>query len=150
MNRSQQIKFQVARFLGKDYQVGASKINLLELYESYLDFIRDNASGYQMSITDFSKEIKEVYPNTVIGDDKSVSGIEKRTVRERPAVVVDKLGNAITLQVSRLNHYSNSSFTAAEVAREGGLDEDEVSNWLQNSPRYYYNRHTNKFIRGSD
>ena len=41
MNRSQQIRHQVVRFINSNYEVSeGSKINLLEVYELYLDFIK--------------------------------------------------------------------------------------------------------------
>ena len=156
MNRSAQIKLQVARFLGKGYyQDSDSKntVNLLDLFEEYLEFIRDNAIGYEMNITDFSKEIKVVYTSISIGEDKSISGIAKKVTKSSAPIIRDYLGDTIIRRLSHLTRGERQSFKAVELAGidsidNSDLDIDKVEAWLRANPLMYYNEHKEKFIRG--
>jgi hypothetical protein len=155
MNRSQQIKLQVARFLGQHYQISdsKSKINLLDLYENYLEFIFQNAIGYQMDVGDFSKEIKEVYPNTTIGDDKSVSGLTQKVYKPSAPIIRDVLGDTIMRRLSHLTRGAKESFRAAELAGVDSIDNEnieieKVEAWLGKALMFYYNPHKNRYIRG--
>jgi len=155
MNRGKEIKLQVARFLGQQYQTSdsKSKINLLDLYENYLEFIMDNATGYQMNIGDFAKEIKVVYPAITIGDDKSVSGITKKVCKPSAPFVRDILGDTIIRRLSHLTRGLKESFKAVDLAGVDSIDNEDldiekIEEWLGKALMFYYNPHKNRYIRG--
>ena len=153
MNRNQQIKFQIARFLHQQYVVDNSgKINLLDLYEAYISYVFDNCIGYQTSIGDVAKEIKEVYPQVVIDDTKSINGLSKKVPKESIPTPRDVLGDVIIRRLNHLTRGAPESFRAAELAGVDSIDNEDldlekVTEWLSKSEMLFYNKHTNRWIK---
>jgi len=157
MNRSQQIRHQVVRFINSNYEVSeGSKINLLEVYELYLDFINNNAVGYAEGIGDFQKDVLHFFPMAKLNDDKSISGLQRRIYEDSGPIVRDVLGDTISRRLNYLTRGERSSFRAIDLcednqssrAHDATLAVAEIEAWLQKAIRFYFNPHNNRWIRG--
>jgi hypothetical protein len=54
-----------------------SGIPMLDLYESYREWITDNATGCELDMSGFAKKIKDVFPDALVKDGV-VKGIAQR------------------------------------------------------------------------
>ena len=75
-NRSAYKPKAAAQYLAHKWMKGDSKasIPLLDLYESYRDWLIDNAAGCDLEIAPFTKKINEVFPDAIVKDG-AVKGI---------------------------------------------------------------------------
>lgn len=75
-NRSAYKSKAAAQYLARKWMKGDNKssIPLLDLYESYKDWLIDNANGCDLEVANFTKKIKEVFPDATVKDG-AVKGI---------------------------------------------------------------------------
>lgn len=75
-NRSKYKPIMASKYLGSKWMKGDNKssIPLLDLYEDYKDWLIDNATGCDLEVADFTKKIKEVFPDATVKDG-AVKGI---------------------------------------------------------------------------
>ena len=142
-------KLQAVRFLGRYTDDSKSKIALDDLFSEYKDYILKNASGFDLTLTEFKKEITDRFPNSTVASG-TVTGIAKR-VRVAVEVVKDPFNELMINNVHNLLYSSvdaRQHFSLERLTAYSGQDAEKVKEWLHNSPFIYYNQHKDRYHFG--
>ena len=135
------------KYLGR-YESSKSSIDMLSLYDDYLNYITANAIGYNLPVADFGKIINEAFPKAVVSDG-TVKGIKKREPFKRVEVVRDPFNELMINRIHSMQHYhpgTKAHFTLEVLAGYNDIDKQtvdskKVEEWLQKSPFIYVNQH---------
>jgi len=147
-NRSKFKPKMAAKYLGSKWMKsdGKSSVSLLDLYDSYTEWIVDNATGCELELAAFAKKISEVYPDAIIKDG-TVRGITPKTPRVfAPPPIKSQLERDVERLLTIFFHIHPNieyhGFTTKQVLSELRPDEPQVTeeqlvDYLTNSDLYF-------------
>lgn len=151
INRSKYKPVMAAKYLSHKWMKGDSKssVPLLDLYESYKDWLIDNATGCDLEVADFTKKIKEVFSDAVVKDG-AVNGIVPYAKPPKPEPIKKtQLERDIEWALSYVfhNHGPNleyKGFTTDYILKEISyhidapqISAEQLSEYLEKSPQYF-------------
>lgn len=150
-NRSAYKPKAAAQYLAHKWMKGDNKssIPLLNLYDQYLDWIVDNATGCDLEIASFTKKINEVFPDAKVKDG-AVFGLAPYARPPKPAPVIKtQLEKDIEWALSYLfhNHGPNLEYKGFTVDQILGaisygsdspqISEEQITDYLEKSDLYF-------------
>jgi len=146
-NRSKYRTVAAAKYLGAKWMKSDTKsgIPMLDLYESYREWITDNATGCELDMSGFAKKIKDVFPDASIKDG-GVVGIAPKVRRELPPIPPKpQIERAIEGLLTIFFHTypgSEHRFSVRQVLSELRPDESQITEeqlveYLTNSDLYF-------------
>jgi len=146
-NRSKYRTVAAAKYLGAKWMKSDTKsgIPMLDLYESYREWITDNATGCDLDMSGFAKKIKDVFPDATVKDGV-VAGITPKTPRVfAPPPIKPQIERDIERLLTIFFHTypgSEHRFTAKQVLSELRPDESQITeeqlvDYLTNSDLYF-------------
>ena len=132
-NRSKYRTVAAAKYLGAKWMKSYTKssIPMLELYESYREWITDNATGCDLDMSGFAKKIKDVFPDATVKDGV-VAGITPKTPRVfapppiKPQIERD-IGRLLTIAFHIYPDIEYHGFTTKQVLSELRPDEPQIT-----------------------
>jgi len=147
-NRSKYRTVAAAKYLGAKWMKSDTKsgIPMLDLYESYREWITDNATGCDLDMSGFAKKIKDVFPDATVKDGV-VAGITPKTPRVfapppiKPQIERD-IERLLTIAFHIYPDIEYHGFTTKQVLSELGPDEPHITeeqlvDYLTNSDLYF-------------
>ena len=146
-NRSKYRTVAAAKYLGAKWMKSDTKsgIPMLDLYESYREWITDNATGCELDMSGFAKKIKDVFPDATVKDGV-VAGITPKTPRVfAPPPIKPQIERDIERLLTIFFHTypgSEHRFTTKQVLIELRPDESQITeeqlvDYLTNSDLYF-------------
>ena len=152
-NRSKYRTVAAAKYLGAKWMKSDTKsgIPMLELYESYREWITDNATGCDLDMSGFAKKIKDVFPDATVKDGV-VAGITPKTPRVfapppiKPQIERD-IERLLTIAFHIYPDIEYHGFTIKQVLSELRPDESQITeeqlvDYLEKSDLFF--RHPTK------
>lgn len=136
-----------AKYLASKWMVGDSKssLPLLDLYDQYLDWLVDNATGCDLEIAPFTKKINEVFPDAKVKDG-AVNLVPKVRKAQPPIPPKPQIERAIERLLTIAFHIypdiEYHGFTIKQVLSELRPDESQITeeqlvDYLTNSDLYF-------------
>ena len=149
-NRSKYKPIMAAKYLGSKWMKGDNKssIPLLDLYEDYKDWLIDNATGCDLEVADFTKKIKEVFPDATVKDG-AVNLVPKVRPPKPEPIKKTQLEKDIewALSYTFYNHGPNleyKGFTVEQILRaisygsdSPQISEEQITDYLEKDDRYF-------------
>lgn len=147
-NRSKYRTVAAAKYLGAKWMKSDTKssIPMLDLYESYREWITDNATGCDLDMSGFAKKIKDVFPDASIKDG-GVVGIAPKVRRELPPIppkpqIERDIERLLTIAFHLHPGIEYRGFAIKQVLSELRPDEPQITEeqlveYLTNSDLYF-------------
>ena len=147
-NRSKYKPIMAAKYLSRKWMVCDSKssLPLLDLYNQYLGWLVDNATGCDLEIAPFTKKIKEVFPDATVKDGV-VAGITPKVRKALPPIppkpqIERDIERLLTIAFHLHPGIEYHGFTIKQVLSELRPDESqitggELSDYLTNADLYF-------------
>ena len=131
-----------AKWMKSDTKSG---IPMLDLYESYREWIAGNATGCDLDMSGFAKKIKDVFPDAAVKDGV-VKGIAPKVRRELPPISpkpqIERDIEGLLTIFFHTYPGSEHRFTTKQVLSELRPDEPQITeeqlvDYLTNSDLYF-------------